>query len=241
MRRVVPFDDGASHAPPPLAALLAENPRVANVLGQAFIRRLVYEQSCSTIGQLLSLDRPQLDSLLDMLRPLPGHRDIFIDFLNSQRDAAAEAAEERKAAGEAEAAAAAASEGGGAGDGGDGGPRPAPAASGRPASASATTPAQQRAWRITKQLLRNSSIAAKRGGDGHISHLIQQQPLHWGFIKGPPPKPVGYTSSTRVLTFGRSRIIDYGGTTPNSPPKAPGGGGTRKPGGYGTAASADHF
>ena len=230
VRRVVPFDDGASRGPPPLAALLAENPRVANVLGQAFIRRLCYEQSCSTIGQLLSLDRPQLDSLLDMLRPLPGHRDIFIDFLNSQRDAAAE---ERKTADEAAAAA--------AGDAG-GGPTPPTATSGRPASASAaTTPAQQRAWRITKQLLRSSSIAAKRGGDGHISHLIQQQPLHWGFVKGPPPKPVGYTSSTRVLTFGRSRIIDYGGPAPNSPPKGPAGGGSRKPGGYGTAASADHF
>jgi hypothetical protein len=200
---------------PPLAQLLEEDPRVANVLGQAFIRRLTIEQSCSSIGQLLALNRPQLDALLDALRPLPGHRDIFLDFLNTQRLAAIE--QRRQRAEEAEAAAAAASGGGEAAGGGAGAGaaiRPGTA----PAGGSAT-PAQRRAWHSSLQLLRNATIAAKRGGDGHLSHLISQQPLQWGFIKGPAPQASAYVSHCRVLHMGKNRILDYGGPRPHSPPR----------------------
>ena len=232
-RRIVPFnEDTDDRTPPPLAKLLAEDPRISNVLGQAFIRRLTVDWACSTIGQLLALDRPQLDALLDALRPLPGHRDIFIDFLNAQRNRV----EEERRANMAAAIAAAGEETPAA---------PAAPAAPRPSTAPPTTASQRRAWRSSVQLLRNATIAAKRGGDGHISHLIQQQPLHWGFVKGPGPLPVAYVSSTRVLTFGRSRVLDFGGPTPNSPPNK-GRGPGKAPGdsGYGVARRAydpDHF
>ena len=247
-RRVVPYNEEVdSQVRPPLALLLEQDPRVVNVLGQAFIRRLTIEQSCSTIGQLLALNRPQIDALLDALRPLPGHRDIFIDFLNSQRVAAEE--QRRKRQEEAAISATMSTDDGSGGDGGGGAegeasgdkdPTAAATASAaatavRPGTAPPTlgeatvTPAQRRAWRKSFHLLRNSSIAAKRGGDGHLSHLISQQPLQWGFVKGPAPQASAYISHVKVLTFGRNRILDYSGPAPNSPKTKPGGRG----GGYG--------
>ena len=84
----------------------------------------------------------------------------------------------------------------------------------RPATAD-----QRREWRATRRSLHDASVAAKRGRDGPISHLIEQQPLHWGAYKGAPPKPQAYVCRTRVLKVGNSRVTVFDGERPNSPRK----------------------
>ena len=147
-------------------------------------RKLCNEMSCSTVGQLLALNRPQLDALFDELRPLPGHRARLHQFLADQRMEAMKAA----------------ADGTGAADG-----------------AARPTAAQQREWAGTRRSLRDASIAARRGRDGPISHLIEQQPLHWGAIKGKAPLAQAYVSRTRVLMVGGSRQTVFDGDAPNSP------------------------
>ena len=50
-----------------------------------YTRKLCDELSCATIGQILALNRLQLDALVDMLRPPPGHRVRFMQFIKEQR------------------------------------------------------------------------------------------------------------------------------------------------------------
>ena len=114
--------------------------------------------SCSTVRQLLALNRPQLDALFDQLRPLPGHRVLLQKFLADQRMEAMKAAADRETGA-------------------------APADS----SDAVATPAQRREWSSVRRSLLDASVAAKRGRDGPIAHLIEQQPLHWGTAKGPTP------------------------------------------------------
>ena len=57
--------------------------------------------------------------------------------------------------------------------------------------------------------------AAKRGRDGPISHMQQQQPLHWGQVKGDPPRAQAYVSRVRVLRMGKSRLTVFDGDRPN--------------------------
>ena len=76
---------------------------------------------------------------------------------------------------------------------------------------------RRREWQQTRRSLHDASVAAKRGRDGPISHLIEQQPLHWGAYKGPGPKSQVYVSRTRVLKVGNSRVTVFDGEKPNSP------------------------
>ena len=66
-------------AAPPLAATL-ERAGMSH-----YTRKLCDELSCATIGQILALNRLQLDALVDMLRPPPGHRVRFMQFIKEQR------------------------------------------------------------------------------------------------------------------------------------------------------------
>ena len=79
------------------------------------------------------------------------------------------------------------------------------------------TPAQRREWASVRRSLQDASLAAKRGRDGPIAHLIETQPLHWGKQKGAGPMAQAYVSRTRVLKVGSSRITVFDGPAPNSP------------------------
>ena len=138
------------------------------------------------MGQLLALNAPQLDALLDSLRPLPGHRVLLVNFVETQRAAARKAQLEGMAS---------------------------------PSLQPATT-AQRSAWGATRRALQDASIAAKRGKDGRIAHLLEQQPLHWGNVKGPGPMSQAYVTKTRVLKVGNSRVCVYDGES-RSPSRKP--------------------
>ena len=145
-----------------------------------------HRHSCSTVGQLLALNAPQLDALLDQIRPLPGHRTALVNFVEAQRSAVRKAQLEGMAS-----------------------PSLQPA-----------TSAQKSAWHSTRRSLQDASIAAKRGKDGRIAHLLDAQPLHWGNVKGPGAKPHAYVPRTRVLKVGNSRVCVYDGPM-NSPSRKP--------------------
>jgi hypothetical protein len=66
-------------APPPLAADLERAG-----LGH-YARKLCDDMSATTVDQLLALDRPRIDALIDALRPVPGHRVRLLNFLRDQR------------------------------------------------------------------------------------------------------------------------------------------------------------
>ena len=125
---------------------------------RAWCLRRASRLSCSTVRQLLALNRPQLDALFDQLRPLPGHRVLLQKFLADQRMEAMKAAADRETG-----------------------------AASADSSDAVATPAQRREWSSVRRSLLDASVAAKRGRDGPIAHLIEQQPLHWGTAKGPAP------------------------------------------------------
>lgn len=80
--------------------MLRDHPLGAAFAGLAhFRRKLCEEQSVSTVDQLLSLGRPQLDMLLDALKPLPGHRTRLLHFIQEKRAERAAASSERRRGG----------------------------------------------------------------------------------------------------------------------------------------------
>ena len=84
-------------SPPPIAAALED----AGLGG--YKRKLIDELSCSTISQLLALDAAALDSLIEALRPLPGHRVRLLDFVERHRQKAVEARSEARGTSDADA------------------------------------------------------------------------------------------------------------------------------------------
>jgi hypothetical protein len=214
---VAPSDEDVMQSLP-LANLLSDRG-----FGKSLIRKLCIDMSCSTVEQLLSLDRPQFDSLCDALRPLPGNREQLRNLVREQKRVLAEKRAQRRAEQQQQPASAV--------------QEPPPSSQLPPSSAGAVAPArprtapgggggqQRQAWRAALDQLRHSSVAAKRGGDGHISHLIEDQPLHWGRTRGPAPPKHAYTSSVRVLSvrnahgvvIGRRTVFE--GEAPNSPAK----------------------
>ena len=166
----------------------SEVPPLATALDRAglghYTRKLCDEMSCSTVQQLLRLERPQVDALLDALRPLPGHRVRLHTFLADQRMEAMKAAADGAAAEETTFKASA---------------------------------AQRREWKVTMKQLNDAALAAKRGRDGPIAHLIEQQPTNWGASKGPPAMAQAYVCRTRVIKVGNGRMTVYDGPSPNSP------------------------
>ena len=203
---VVPFDDMSAAAKPPLAVMLAEAG-----FGIALIRKLCDDMSCTHVEHLLALDRPQFDALCDALRPAPGMRELLRRFLTEQRAKA----EERRAVLREQRQSMEGDDGGGRDD--------------RPTTAP-PTPAQRRAWKSSLDHLRYSSVAAKRGNDGHVSHILQEQPTWWGKGNGAPPHSKAYVSGVRVLKIGGSRVTVFDGPRPNATGRRP------QPGGGGPAA-----
>ena len=159
-----------SREPPPLAIAL-ENAGLGH-----YVRKLCEDQSASTVEQLLALDRPAMDALIDSLRPLPGHRTRILQFLQDQRAQ-------------------------------------------REGSASGVTrisAEQARNWKATAASL---TALARRGKDGPIAHLTNEQPLHWGGgSSGGPPLTRGTASRVHVIKVaGGGRMTVFDGERPNAP------------------------
>ena len=192
-RRLMAFT--APPAPPPPLAATLEDAGLGN-----YARKLCEDHSCATVRQLLALDATSLDTLIDAMRPLPGHRVRLLQFVRTQRE---KAERERDYAAQA---------GGGAGA----------ARSGEPAP----TAAQKREWHRAITTLRSG--AAKRGTGTDVHN--QQQPgwskpsdlpevLGHFPGRGRAPssaKSSAYISSVRVLKCGHSRITVFDGPTPNA-------------------------
>ena len=191
-RRLMAFN--APPAPPPPLAATLEDAGLGN-----YARKLCDDQSCATVRQLLALDATSLDTLIDAMRPLPGHRVRLLEFVRTQRE---KAERERDYAAQA---------GGGAGTARS---EPAP------------TAAQKREWHTAITTLRSG--AAKRG-TGTDVHNQQQpgwsKPSDLPEVLGHFPgrgrapssaKSSAYISSVRVLKCGHSRITVFDGPTPNA-------------------------
>ena len=172
---------------------IAAKPPLAAMLedrgfGKALIRKLCDDMSCTHVKHLLALDRPQFDALCDSLRPAPGIREQLKKFLADERSKAEDRRQQE---------------------------REQPGSSERPTTAPPTGQ-QRKAWKASLNHLRYSTTAAKRGNDGHVAHLIHEQPTWWGKGNGGPPQSKAYVSRVRVLMINGSRVCVFDGPRPNA-------------------------
>ena len=170
----------------PSRAAVEKVPPLAVALQEAGLghlaRALVEGMACSTVLQLLSLTPTQLDTMLDQMRLLPGRRQALLTFIGSQRTRLA--------------------------------------ASDAATELAAGTSLEQRQWnsdwRMTREALKIAARQRERSCEyGPGADITAGPHLNWGRARGTPkvkrPSSGATVSQVRVLTFGRSRIVDHDG------------------------------